>query len=141
MSLCGYVDISGPATKPIRGQDQESYKDTKNSRLTIQVRARVTALDPYLVTYLGLGTNTQPPIYGWEDPLGRTSHETPKPLSIAQDQLLVATQVAEIHCNITRNNTRQVGVRVLPLRGPRTWVNLVPCQPSELPACNHPPIL
>ena len=62
MSLCGSVDISGPATKPIRGQDQESYKDTKNSRLTVQVRARVTALDPYLVTYLDSGTDTQPPI-------------------------------------------------------------------------------
>ena len=33
------------------------------------------------------------------------------------------------------------GVRVLPLRGPRTWVNLVPCQPTELPVRIYPPIL
>ena len=47
------------------------------------------------------------------------------------------TRVADFHCNITRNNTRQAGVRVLPLRGPRTWVNRVPLSADEITSV-HP---
>ena len=61
MGLPGSFDISRPDTEPIKDKTRSPTRTRRSFDLPYKL-ARVTALDPYLVTYLDSGTEAQPPI-------------------------------------------------------------------------------